>query len=111
MRFRWLERARQVKSLHTPRARCFGGNMNELDLINIDLYPCGCSNHQNFNIIKRVVKKGREVYILKCANCYMNTGFQPTIERASKVWNECHTSNNFEMFDDIAPTDVKIIKE
>lgn len=23
----------------------------------------------------------------------MNTGFQPTIERASKVWNECLTAN------------------
>lgn len=85
--------------------------MNELDLVTIDLYPCGCSNHQNFKIIKRNAKKGREVFILKCANCYMNTGFQPTIERASKVWNECLTANMDDLFEDIAPIDVQIIKE
>lgn len=68
------------------------------ETVELELYPCGCSNHQNFKF--QISKRGKRVsFILKCANCCMNTGFQSTPQRAEKVWNECLTGNSFDLMD------------
>jgi hypothetical protein len=96
--------------LHSGKHFCIGVIMNELKEVILDIYPCGCSSNQCFELLTRKSKSNRNVAILKCTNCCMNTGFQPTIDRAVKVWNECLTANQDDLFEDIAPLVVQIVK-